>query len=970
MTGAMTLSPRRGIALILAAGVLVLLALVGNLLLGIARLDGLAAARWSAALRARLAAESGMDYAAARLSRQTGFPRPSSRWTLATRGDDWNPRIPFPVPEGSEDPWRYPSFRHGEAWNETVPLKGDGLDNDRDGAVDEADEGAGLASPGEGPAADLDGDGRLSAWTGRTRGAAGGLSGRFAVRVECPEGKLPVNAGWLDARAGDLSHPFHKGVEHALNNLGAVLGVSTTRTVKTGIPLGSGEPVVLSSLGTDLVSARAAGGYAGPEAVRRAFLSLGYPPSDAARVLPFLDPGPYAPLCEAGRQAPGDGIRFPESPLVNLAVAPPEVIESLLRYLAAAVPLGASGKPLLPGDPPAGLLSSRAGGLPYWDAAGPRCLPLVLWPDEAAALAGFALKRRQGGSTSFIPFWEGMTKDLAGLFPVDAADLGALFDGWGAAKAQLAFTALSPDPYPAPIHGHALWCSSGILGTDGEHMLSILDLSGVRRILYPGAGGAWAPDDWAPHRRPGDAILPIWGTLAPPGLFDVTAVGRCDAARSGSVSGRFRALERVVFTSQEDFENLTGAPSLARRGIRADDPDPAARFEVRPGPHGPSPGIVSFPRRNRRSLTAAPESPPYDGFSRAAGMLALSHACNAQGAALYLPFTDDWDPAGDAEFMSRGTAVLRYPVSPALHPPDDPAFTPCAVERDPDPARRFLFDCPGLSAGVPYLDGKDYSFTVSCWAHPGGRLSLWGDGRRLLHLTLDRVQHDEATVTLAVDWTESSGLPFKEQASWSVPYSPGPEFVSTWSPSLAVTLRATDEGDRFFQVYANGLEYDVRKQAMRLKLPPGSKLDVSFQETLDLSGVSNVRFYDRATEPIDARRASAIFSGWGVFRSPRYVCLGPRARLQAASCTVPLSPLPAFGCAVDLHAYDDAGIELAGSPVLVGHASPSDLSRLGPARSFDYEVRLQGDGFRSPVFESIWILLQRAGRAPAWVLRD
>ncbi len=960
-----SLPEQRGVAIVLAAGMLSLLALLAALIAGVARISGPAAARGTAALRASLAAESGLEYAAARLSREAGFPLPPAGWRQASRGDDWNPRLPHPAPPGASDPWHYPSYRHGEGWAETIPLKGDGLDNDRDGTVDEPDEGIALLSPGEAPAVDPDGNGKVTAWTGRMRGAGP----RFALRIDCPEGKLPVNAGFLDHRSGDLTHPYHKGIAHALDNLGAVLNLSGTRTFKAGAPLGSGEPVVLSSLGTDLMTARPPGGYPDLAAAGELLALRGYTSGDIARVLTYLDAGPYELPCEAGRAAPGDGTYFPDSPHVNLKVAPREVLESLFRYLAASVPMNPAGKPLLPGDPPSGIPSKRAGGLPFHEAGASRALLLVIWPDEAAALADLVLKRRQDSTTAFSGFCERVMKDPAIAFLQDAADLGPLFPGWGAAKAQLAFTAISPDPCPAPIQGHALWSSGGILGPDGERMLAVVNLTDVRRIRHPEPDGTWTPDDLAPYREPGAAILPPWGILAPPSLFDVASCGRSEESGDVRLSGRLRALERLVFTSQEDFENLSGGPALARRGIRADDPDPAGRFGFRAGPAGPSPEIVSFPRRNRRSFSATPESPPWYGFSRSSGMLALSHACNPQGASLYFPFTDDWDPASDAEFMPRGAAVRRYPVSPGRHPPDDPAFTPCSVEMDPA-AGAFRFDCPGLSAGVPYLDGKQYSFTLSAWMHPGGRIVLWGDGRRLLCLSLDRTQHDEATVTLAVDWIESSGFPFKDTLSWVVPYSPGPEFVSSWSLALAVTFLGTDSDDRYFQVYANGLEYDVLKRSMRMKLSPGAKLACTLLETLDLSGVSNVRIYDLPTEPVDAKRRCSIFSGWGIFRSPRYFCPGPEARLRSASCSVPTIPLPEFGCAVDLHAYDDTGTELPGSPVLVYSIALSDLSRLGPARSFDYEVRLQGDTYVSPVFESIWIALQRRGRAPAWVVRD
>lgn len=163
------MTARRGIALVLIVGVLSLLTLAALGLAAVVQISVAASGARELRDAARLAAASGMDYAAARLVHE-GYPRRAL--APAGRADDWT---------------REPAYAHGEPWT----------DADGDVAWDAGE-----------PCIDLDGDGRWSDWTVRLR-RGNGPAPRFALWIESPEGRIPVNAGFLDGanRNGPPSAP-------------------------------------------------------------------------------------------------------------------------------------------------------------------------------------------------------------------------------------------------------------------------------------------------------------------------------------------------------------------------------------------------------------------------------------------------------------------------------------------------------------------------------------------------------------------------------------------------------------------------------------------------------------------------------------------------------------------------------------------------------------------------------------------
>ncbi len=135
--------------------------------------------------------------------------------------------------------------------------------------------------------------------------------------IDPPEGRLPVNAGVLwDEDIFDPGTPgvpdhkdieisYHRGLAHALNNLGARLLDDTDDRrhwrAATGSHPDPAHTFEMSWLGHDLITYRPAGGYPDTASIRAALLPLGYTPGDIDVILPFLDLGPYDAPDEAAR---------------------------------------------------------------------------------------------------------------------------------------------------------------------------------------------------------------------------------------------------------------------------------------------------------------------------------------------------------------------------------------------------------------------------------------------------------------------------------------------------------------------------------------------------------------------------------------------------------------------------------------------------------------------------------------------
>ncbi len=282
----------RGAALLLVTGFLSLLALLAVSFLFARNLLATHARAAAAAERADLAVRSGLDYAAARLWADarsvTGTGNVPS---AANRCDDRIPRGGEPVtlaPRRRQNP----SYARGDGWT----------DADGDGAWT-----PGVDAPL--PAADLDADGRLDAWSGRLRGGSADAC-RFSLDIRCAGGLVSVNSGEIGSvsddhdldgipngdpasgyaaavPAGAWCDPAWPGNVHLVNlldNLGAVLDLSIRQT---GVPFHPGAgalgPIETSPLGSLVVSNRPQGGYTSLEPLHAALSA-----ADFEKVAPFL----------------------------------------------------------------------------------------------------------------------------------------------------------------------------------------------------------------------------------------------------------------------------------------------------------------------------------------------------------------------------------------------------------------------------------------------------------------------------------------------------------------------------------------------------------------------------------------------------------------------------------------------------------------------------------------------------------
>lgn len=641
-----------------------------------------------------------MAYAAARLAAE-GYPRAST--LPAERGDDLAFREGAAVPlEGAANP----SYSHGEPWT---------------------DDGDGIREPNEQPGADLDGDGRFSAWTGRLRGAKGPSAGRFSLKVEIESAKLPVNAGYLDlqdrngnwvpdCRDHDV-HPYHVGVATAIDNLAVILDVQTRRT----LPPGGTSPLIEdwirpAWLGQDLLASRPPGGYRGLAEVDAVLVAHGYTASERGAVLPHLTVESPLDLGEGGRALVTDGADHPRHVPVNLAAASREVLAAHWLYLStrgfyvSGQPGGFSG---LPGW---GAFSSRRG--PPFGFLNPYLFSypasmLVIHEDEARALADRVVQLRSAGPVSWEALHRDFSQNASTLFARDFADLlgGIEAQVWTQAKAELAFRAVSPDPHPfGRCEGSATWAGWGIdrfaddpliPWTAGVQQYTFLPLDAIRRVAYPPPP---APDTaWDLANQPTEPfgiggtlpILPSGFSLEPPGRYSVASLGAAGGASFRS-SGDLAAAETLLFACQEDFENLAGGARLAPRGIQVletADPDPAKRHDWRasdPLPDGTMPDYpntrprvqphaITHPRWNRRSVASAAAGlgPDYQGCSRLYGAVTL--AAREQGhrdSKVYWPFKEDFDgslnnggvPAVDAKGDFWSENGPGGPAAPILYP--------------------------------------------------------------------------------------------------------------------------------------------------------------------------------------------------------------------------------------------------------------------------------------------------------------
>lgn len=395
--------------LILVSGLLTLFLLLGAAFSNLSEFAEAGNEGERAGRAARLTAESGMDYAAARLWEETRTPSDFGQPpTPENARDDWTARGPEPL---ALSPARRlnPSYAHGERWSDADVF---GV---KDGAYVPNED---LFSAMD----DADGDGRLTSRSGRLRGGFefflriapgralacinGGELGSSEgdhdldgiLNRDDPHYREDLNAGYNDANNNGIINmndtfagPWGNGIPDwrdteffgnketatLLNNLGAVLGVADPRTVEYAPGYPQMGTIHTSSLGTWIVQNRPRGGYASVEDLR-GVLSR----DDFNKAAPYLTVrGDVAPTAIAVPQWPPtvgtlSDFHFrslhvrtgqelpPVAPYpaysfypfhsfggrIDLNRAPPELIRACLRHLTAAGTYKAG--PSLPGHSP------------------------------------------------------------------------------------------------------------------------------------------------------------------------------------------------------------------------------------------------------------------------------------------------------------------------------------------------------------------------------------------------------------------------------------------------------------------------------------------------------------------------------------------------------------------------------------------------------------------------------------------
>lgn len=982
-----TVRATRGFALVMVSGLLALLmgtALAFSRIVGIGAL-GTESSAWEAAL----AAAGGMEYAAARLQERSDPVRPSQ---AGARADDWTFREPAETPLEKA---LNPSYAHGEA-----------------------------------------------PWSGRLRGGS-----RFALKIECLDGKIPVNAGYLDVGTapdnpmqgtpltrdfdevpdhGDVDvHPYHMGLATLLDGLGAVLDLQHRRKLgSSGRSQNPADWIQPSWLGQDLIARRPLGGYPDLDAVDAALLDLGYPAPERQRVLAHIDCGPYETPAESARTLPQDADDFPPYAPVSATAAAREVLAAHWTYLSAQ-------RCRLPGGT-YNVICTRTGtvlpeAMKYMQGEG---LRFLIFKDEAEALADLLIDLREEGPLS----WEGLARRLAerapSLFSRDYDQLAAAHElparFWTQAKAEMAFRAVSMDPYPWEVlDGSATWAGWGI-DRDGSAANGVqpgypLPDTLFSRVHYPDApDDPWpaspaydmAPYIYSPFLEP-PLLRPCGFALAPPARFRVETFSSASASGGGAtrrMRGLRRIYERLDFSSQEDFENLAGGARLARRGIgialeiRADrewrhDWGPVMEPPGLSYPDGTvriQPHVTTLPRWNRLGvMDAVGGLSSLGGYSRSYGAVCLSTLEGGlRDASLYWPFSEDFDEIQDAQsggphadFLSEkgmGWPFGPYAVDPAFLFNSDlfDQSTPRAVTNLEAAVR-----VPGLE-GPP--GGTAGPFSVECWLGPESYWSLRADypnlGSTILGVNTSRIVGG-LKVGTTVSFNLIKAPPYPANPSpplkWTFLDGDGPGGRTSWNYHVVLTVEPEDDQTRF-RCYVNGRDTDSEGKPLEQTWP--FRLVTSQEHYLGLARADEVRLYGHVLEKSDAERRHALgrFVRQGTHRSPLYV-LDRAGRLGEIQWTGLVPPgFPAACLTLEVQGFrDGAGTVPAGPPV----ACPTSGARhplrsLGSVRSFRYAVRfdcreeplgplpsgtLLDD---TPVFESVWITLLRPGRAPRWDLLE
>lgn len=1000
--------PRAGIVLVFVSGILTVFLSVAVLLFHLSRAAGKEGGTRLSASRAALAATSGMEYAAARLGRDS---LPGRTASAAARGDDWTYRDPAGIfPEAALNP----SYAHGEPW-----------------------EGGASRYAGAGPFVDVHPDGRFTSSSGRLRGGASRTDLRFLLKVDSPEGRIPLNGGFLrdwlerdlvdndgdgqidepgeggkartwirtngqkdDADAlideptedidtvGPLSHsdvalPYHADLVRILNSLRAIL-----------------LPASTAPLGTHLVSRRPYGGYRAWRDVEQTLLGLGYLPSEIELLHPFLDLETCGAIEETGRcypknvstvwaSAPGPCIP------INLNVASREVM--------AAVWMGSSPGSFayslksaadFPKESPGGAIDPHT-GTPFGDpvnGSGAVNVTLTIWETEALGLADEVIRlRSESPPLDWKKLRRGFADRASSIFWEDFNALAGTVGykwGWVQAKASFAFHSTALDPWPS------LLCAAD-WGADLDQNA----LNGVQAPPIPPVG-----------------LYAHGFTVGAPVRFHAVSAGVVPSrggAVTRSVEGSLGFGERLELSSQEDFENLEGgAFRRAFQGIEAVKDPSYAAAGARHGTGGSldGPKVVTLPLWNWRGVTSIVK--PGFLFSRVSGGVGLAPADPGTGGNARFLFNEDFDgkengpPAYTSPpFWSEMWAQTSgFSPMPTTLPPPYRAnvkwqnSTPYLMGQGPGPG--VVLQIPGsyprldpATGQVNRTNMRAFSFSMelspsAIFAWQMSQVSLALKGVRLETSRTWRAPGRTGTLfRLEVEWINLQTTGNNKPRSLSTWFVEDPPAGPRGTRHVLLTLErigsgtAADPWKTRCHLYVDGSDtadggatmihiHDGMNPALNATTTPHGELMPGGYSVITFGGVDDLRIHNGV---LAAPSAAGRYRDTGTFESPLYRFDAPvtLARMQWMEA-IPraLEPLP-----------NPISVELIGEKVgggvvtalLLGGGKVHDLAAtsLGvPIRSLLYKVHFSCGGIspllETPQFESIWLTFRRQGGAAGW----
>lgn len=660
----------RGFALVMAAGMLALLLLlaIGMFSVQAASLRTLAGARGSAGL----AAESGLEYAAARLWADPRRPAADAR-TPENACDDWSWRGEETEPlETAPGASRHPSYRRGTS---SGRLRGDPAR--RFALIVRGGGGFIGINSGEiaDPLADRDSDGVLN----RDDPAPDDADGNGV-----PD--------WRDPEC-----PANRHLVNLLDNLGAVLGLSDVADEPFAPACPRLGVIPQSGLGRAVVAHRPRGGYS---SVDQAAPFL--PPADFKKAAPYLCvEGEETPVsCDALAQASWaqtvahDAV-WPEARCesrarIDLNTAPLPVLQAALRHLTAGggsfVRLGADEA-----DRAARALCARR---PFWT-----------WKQ---VLAGLHDAELTDGIFEADPF-------IAGGDAVQALLKEDLI------LAQLGPAGYFPDPFRWQWDTLDVPREPRVVGPDATRIRriygSLLTVTPLMTHPFNDAGqrldNVGGTPAQVPPRPTAGCVLDAW-----PGRFRILS--------EGGVAGEASARRKADLAHHQGTFLLAGQQNLEGR-LTADPADlfpgswdfPGGGLSIDPAQPSARTGTQTWPRfpfHSQFTNTANYECFfPAARYARTVGSVALSarqHDFRGPGGAsaleetvFSLPYNED--PGADA---------ARNPVPPTTYGPDRWEDNLCDPIDDPGVAR------PGPSPTVyePTVDLWPRGFDLGFGTSPSG----------------------------------------------------------------------------------------------------------------------------------------------------------------------------------------------------------------------------------------------------------